>query len=174
MDILDRLLAHNKWATRILLEKCSAVSTEDYNREFEISLGTLHKTCSHTVGVMYVWASIIANDSPGEYRDLSKTCPTPNDLLAELHKAHEALVKATTTVRDENRLDEILEQVHPRTNMRYRFTRGSMATHVLTHGMHHRAQVLNILRRLGVDDLPDVDVLEWEIVESVGSRELAE
>jgi uncharacterized damage-inducible protein DinB len=39
--------------------------------------------------------------------------------------------------------------------------------HVTTHGMHHRAQCLNVLRRLEVpgvsDRLPDLDALEWQL-----------
>ena len=38
---------------------------------------------------------------------------------------------------------------------------------VATHGMHHRAQCLNMLRQLAVpgisDRLPEIDVLEWQI-----------
>jgi uncharacterized damage-inducible protein DinB len=41
-----------------------------------------------------------------------------------------------------------------------------MLAHVTTHGMHHRAQCLNMLRRLEVaglsDNLPELDVLEWQ------------
>jgi uncharacterized damage-inducible protein DinB len=49
----------------------------------------------------------------------------------------------------------------------YRFTLGAMLMHVTTHGMHHRAQCLNMLRRLalpGVSDrLPEIDVLDWQL-----------
>ncbi len=48
----------------------------------------------------------------------------------------------------------------------YCFSLGAMLMHVATHGVHHRAQCLNMLRRLGVqgvsDRLPDIDLLEWE------------
>lgn len=173
MDILDRLLSHNEWATRVLIERCGQLSSEDYHREMEIGLGTLHKTCAHIVGVMFVWGNMVATNSPGELRDLSQVCKGPNELLQELASAHSCLVNAGNGLRESDHLDEVFEMVHPRTNMRYRFTRGSMMTHVLTHGMHHRAQILQMLRQLGEKELPDVDVLEWEIVESVGSREPA-
>jgi uncharacterized damage-inducible protein DinB len=42
-----------------------------------------------------------------------------------------------------------------------------MLIHVTTHGMHHRAQCLNMLRQLAVpgisDRLPEIDVLEWQV-----------
>ena len=43
----------------------------------------------------------------------------------------------------------------------YTFSRGGVLTHVTTHGMHHRAQCLNMLRHLGVQPLPPSSVLEW-------------
>lgn len=175
MDILDRMLAHNLWATRVLLEQCKSLGTDEYNREFAIGVGTLHKTLAHIINAMNSWAAIMATGAPpAERRDLAAECSTPDDLLVELSRTHELLVASIDTIRNENLLDDISELVHPVTKMCYRFTRGTMATHVLTHGMHHRAQVLQMLRQLGREDLPDVDMLEWEVVESVGSREPAE
>ncbi len=52
----------------------------------------------------------------------------------------------------------------------YRFMLGAMLVHVTTHGMHHRAQCLNMLRRLALpgtrDRLPEIDVLEWAATRS--------
>src|SRR5258706_9805920 len=41
------------------------------------------------------------------------------------------------------------------------FTRGAAVMQVTTHGMHHRAQCLNMLRQLGVTPLPASSVAEW-------------
>ncbi len=41
------------------------------------------------------------------------------------------------------------------------FTRGGICAHVMTHSMHHRAQCLNMLRQLGVGDLPESSVFQW-------------
>ena len=46
----------------------------------------------------------------------------------------------------------------------YSFSRGAILTHVTTHGMHHRAQCMNILRTLGVDPLPPSSVMEWTMM----------
>ncbi len=42
----------------------------------------------------------------------------------------------------------------------FTFTRGAVITHVTTHGMHHRAQCLNMLRHLGVEQ-PMSAVIQW-------------
>jgi uncharacterized damage-inducible protein DinB len=41
-------------------------------------------------------------------------------------------------------------------------TYGGAIAHVITHSMHHRAQLLYILRQLGLNDRPEGDVLSWE------------
>jgi uncharacterized damage-inducible protein DinB len=43
-----------------------------------------------------------------------------------------------------------------------RKTYGGAIAHVITHSMHHRAQLLWMLRHLGVRGLPEGDVLSWE------------
>jgi uncharacterized damage-inducible protein DinB len=39
---------------------------------------------------------------------------------------------------------------------------GGGIAHVITHSMHHRAQLLYMLRKLGLEGLPEGDVLSWE------------
>jgi len=64
------------------------------------------------------------------------------------------------TVRDEGRWDDLFadtEEAVPRMK-----SLGGGIAHVITHSMHHRAQVLNMMRQLGVTDLIEGDVLGWE------------
>jgi len=56
-------------------------------------------------------------------------------------------------------LDE--QVVGSRGGKSYTFTRGGVITHVTTHGMHHRAQCLNMLRQMGIAPLPPSAVVEW-------------
>jgi uncharacterized damage-inducible protein DinB len=49
---------------------------------------------------------------------------------------------------------------------RYTFSKAAVLVHVCTHGMHHRAQCLNMLRRLNIpgmsDKLPDPSAVDWQ------------
>ena len=57
---------------------------------------------------------------------------------------------------DHNPVTEVLSGA--RGGRAYSFTRGAILTHVMTHGMHHRAQCLNMLRQLAVEPLPSSSV----------------
>lgn len=49
----------------------------------------------------------------------------------------------------------------------FTFSRAAAIVHVLTHGVHHRAQCLNMLRRLGRPLTGvDLDPIEWECVQT--------
>ena len=50
----------------------------------------------------------------------------------------------------------------------YAFPRGNVIVHVTTHGMHHRAQCVNMLRHIGINPLPQSSVLEWMIAQQYG------
>ncbi len=39
---------------------------------------------------------------------------------------------------------------------------GSVIAHLITHSMHHRAQVMYILEQLGVENVIEGDALGWE------------
>ncbi|MCA9007923.1 MAG: hypothetical protein KDA70_21820, partial [Planctomycetaceae bacterium] len=41
-------------------------------------------------------------------------------------------------------------------------TFGTALAHIITHSMHHRAQLLYLLRLSGVESLPEGDVFSWE------------
>ena len=67
------------------------------------------------------------------------------------------------THRIESRRRPLGEPVTRRTRdgRTIRLTRGAVLAHVATHGAHHRAQCLNMLRQLGVSPLPPTSVAEW-------------
>ena len=151
---LEILLAQNRWANRNLIEACSALSDEQFHQRFEMGPGSLHDTITHILGAMRGWGDMLAGR---EQRDRLETGGkrTPQELL-ELHDeiAGDFAASAAAHPTDESVSES-------RGGRDYTFTRGGVLTHVTTHGMHHRAQCLNMLRQLGVDPLPPSAVVEW-------------
>jgi uncharacterized damage-inducible protein DinB len=159
MTITDRFLQHNAWATRVLLERCRSLTSQQFHERFDIGPGSLHNTLRHVIGAMFRWADRIADRPVRESIEKNPQPQTPDELLALLAQAARELEEVVSSVDTEGRHDEMMQaEFGPE-----RFARGTAIVHVLTHGAHHRAQAINMLRRLGMADLPVLDGITWEL-----------
>lgn len=81
-------------------------------------------------------------------------------LARRLSRASGDLAELARRVQDEGRLDDrwldVLDE--PPCWKTY----GGALTHVVTHSMHHRAQLIHMLHRLSVQDVLEGDALSWE------------
>ena len=152
---LDVLLAHDRWATRNILEACAALSPEQFHQRFEMGPGSLHDTTTHILGAMRGWGDMLASREQRPRLEQGGGPRTPHELLALLEEIGDNFGESAR----QHPLDELVSG--SRGGKTYTFVRGAVLTHVTTHGMHHRAQCLNMLRHLGVSPLPASSVLEW-------------
>ena len=167
-DLLDTLLSHDAWATRELLRFCERLDEASWHRRFEIGPGSLHDALTHVVGAMLRWADRL-DGAPRVIRPSIETSQrrTPSELLALLDQASKDLHASASRARTRGlgTMQEVVLAGVP-----YRPSLGTMLVHVATHGAHHRAQCLNMLRHLGVpgiaDSLPDLDAIAWSIAET--------
>jgi uncharacterized damage-inducible protein DinB len=176
---LDILLAHNRWATRLILEKCRALSQEQFHKPFPIGPGDrggLHAILTHVVSAMGRWSDRIAGrpvrltlerPPPGREQPADSKDRTPDELLAILDRATEDLRAVIADARRRGLGALVVgEFVTPQGPKKFAFTTGCAITHVLTHGHYHRAQCQNILRQLNItgisDTLADIDVCDWQ------------
>jgi uncharacterized damage-inducible protein DinB len=150
---LDILLAHNQWATRQVLLACEKLTSEQFHQQFPIGTGSLHDAVTHILSAMRAWNDMLAGHAARPR--LEGTRRTVGELLAWLDELSMELSRSATAFP----LEHLVTAT--RGGKEYTFTRGGILTHVTTHGMHHRAQCLNMLRQLGVDPLPPSSVLEW-------------
>lgn len=165
MGLLDRLLGHDAWTTRRLLVICQSLSDEQLDREFDIGHRTVRATLAHIVRNVDVWSRLMAGRPVSE---------PPGTSIAELTAWHKqaaaelAVVARHAALRNawDNRFLDVLDDPP------IEKTLGGGIAHVITHSMHHRAQLLYMLRRLGMQNLPEVDVLSWE--QQTGSVSLRE
>jgi uncharacterized damage-inducible protein DinB len=156
-DPLEILLAFDQWATRQILEACTPLRDEQFHQRFEIGPGSLHAATTHILGAMQIWTQILAGQEPGPRLEEDGRKRTPAELMALL----ESYTRNLAEQAHRRPLEETVSRV--RDGKTYHFTRGSVLMQVLTHGMHHRAQCLNMLRHLGVKPLPPSSVTEWTI-----------
>jgi uncharacterized damage-inducible protein DinB len=152
---LDILLEHDKWATRQILLTCEKLTPDQFARNFEIGPGSLQATLTHMIAAMATWTDTLAQRPNRPRIDQSGARYSPGQLLQLLDESTGELM----AIANKHRLEETVTRTREGTE--YSFTRGAVITHVATHGMHHRAQCLNMLKQLGVKPLPLSSVAEW-------------
>jgi uncharacterized damage-inducible protein DinB len=102
---------------------------------------------------MQIWTDRLAGRAMRPRLDANPR--TVGELLALLDELSMELARAAAAFP----LDHTIAMT--RDGKEFTFTRGGVLVHVTTHGMHHRAQCLNMLRQLGVQPLPLSSVIEW-------------
>jgi uncharacterized damage-inducible protein DinB len=162
MDLRLIPFRHNAWATRALLDACRPLAHEQFHSHFEIGCGTLHDTFVHIIGAMDRWAERIG-DMPLSPSPEGTKKFNIDELSAMLDRAASKLESVAQRMIDENRLDDMMEFPAGEGQPPYRFHRSTAMVHVTTHGMHHRAQIFNMLRQLGHKQTIDGDPVEWEL-----------
>lgn len=181
-DPYDILLGHNRWAIRELLTRSRALTEAEFHQRFDIGPGSLHDTLTHMIGAMARWADRIEGRTlrssierraggpeilaPADTPDTTPWvdyAPTPrrsaDELLAMLDLVAADFAAVVSRVRPH------LAEVRTWTfgSESYQFNVAAAIIHVTNHGMHHRAQCMNMLKRLGKPVNADLDELEWQV-----------
>ena len=160
MDLLDRLLDHDAWTTRQLLLCCRDLSDEQLDREFDIGQRTVLATLVHIIRNVEVWSDLMSGQPVRADQGARPQGRSIAVLITRLERAAADLKRVARAVAQRSGWDErwVDRLDSPPTEKTY----GGGIAHVLTHSVHHRAQLLYMLRRLGVEGLPEGDVLSWE------------
>ena len=160
MDLLDRLLGHDEWTTHRLLTLAGTLDDELLDVDFDMGHRTVRATASHIIRNLEVWSDLMAGrpvrpkpGSDGEDRTIAS-------LIARHDRAAADLATLARGVADRGGWDE--RWLDTLDDPPAEKTLGGAIAHVLTHSMHHRAQLIHMLRRLGAKDMPEGDVLGWE------------
>jgi len=155
MDLFDRLLGHDAWTTRLLLDRCRELTDAQLDQDIDIGHRTVRRTFDHLIWNMQAWGNEMAGLPMGE-----RGGDSLDELIARLDAAAAHLAATARNIADRGAWDETWAP--PNDGPPVERTYGGTIAHVLTHSMHHRAQVLYMLRVLGLGDLPEGDVLSWE------------
>jgi uncharacterized damage-inducible protein DinB len=157
MDLLDRLLGHDSWTTRQLLNVAGTLSDQQLDQPFDIAHRTVRRTLEHMIWNIECWTDLMKGTGV-------RSRPAPNPSIAVLSQRHESasseLIQFARRVVDQHRLDETFMDTLDDPPKEKSF--GGVIVHLATHGMHHRAQLLFMFRRLGLKNLPEGDALTWE------------
>ena len=155
MDLLDRLLGHDIWTTRQLLLQAQNFSPEQLDQQFEIDQRSVRQCFEHIIENIESWCDLMA---ARPVRDLNDD--SIEGLLQRLSAAGRDFALIAREIRREQRWDAVYTDVidQPPTQKTY----GGTIGHLITHSMHHRAQIMLMFERLGYHEHLEGDLLSWE------------
>jgi uncharacterized damage-inducible protein DinB len=146
LNTINALFRHFDWAQEKMLAAAAGISKEDLNRPFDIGPGTLRKALHHIHDAERVWLERCTHNPAA-----TVSAPDENAPITDIRK------HATEVAAKRKSFLESLKE--PDADRPITFTRrGETATAILrhiivqvcNHGMHHRAQAVNMMRALGV------------------------
>ncbi len=165
MNLTHRLIDHDLWLTRRLLEKAVTLTAAQLDAPlvkpeqpvpFDGVEQTLRDVLARIVFTKEVWVAAVLGRQLPDTQDNRATA-----LLQRMEAAFgefRALVQRVDTENlwDAEFVDMICEPPE-------RFTYGSMIAHVITFAAYRRTVALQAMARLGVTDLGYGDPIEWEM-----------
>src|SRR5918998_3272743 len=102
MDLLDRLLGHDRWATDQLLDLSRGLTDAQLVQEFDIGHRTLRATFEHMIINVGFWTALMAGQ-PVDAQRVDRSLVA----LIELHeRSYAAFATLARRGCDEQRLDE--------------------------------------------------------------------
>jgi uncharacterized damage-inducible protein DinB len=155
MPLIRRYCQFGDWAMNKVLTEAKTLADQELNRPFEIGPGTLRKTLHHICDAERWW---YANWTQGP----SKFEVLPDDLpIASFLETWQQ----TTRRRDEwlanQSPDDLSRKITAMPGgIPVHFRAGESVIQLCGHGTHHRAQCVNLLRRLGLTP-PAIDYIIW-------------
>ncbi len=153
MDLFDRMLGHDRWTTDRYLALSQNLSHAQLDREFDIGLRTLRQTFDHIILNIEFWTGLMEGTPIADEPQHASV----EDMIARHARAYDQFEEGAREFAAAGSLDESFVD-HYSIQQRC----GATILHVVLHNAQHRGEGLHILRRLGLEHLPDGDPQAWE------------
>lgn len=135
------------------MPSATAAADAQLDQEFDIGHRTLRNTFDHMNLVVRFWTGMMV----GQSVPYASNRAAVDDLLTQHARAYDQFETVAREFVAAGRLDETFVDHY---DVRQSF--GATILHVIDHNVQHRGEVLHILQRLGVPDLPEGNPQEWE------------
>ena len=157
-EILQQLAAYNIWANALLMEILKKLPRELHQKEIPSSFNSLEKTVLHMWNAESVW---------WQRMKLQERIIGPmENFNGKMEYAIEGL---TLQNKQWNEWINKAQEHHLEHVFQYQNFKGEqfkqpiyqMLLHLFNHGTYHRGQIVNMLRQLGVEKIPQTDFIVW-------------
>lgn len=157
-DILSQFATYNLWANQKLLDVILAMTEEKQNQEVPGSFKNLYSTVLHMWDAESIWWQrmklqeriiVPGENFNGTMKDIADGLMQQNILWTEwVNHASDQSLEHVFQYRNSKK-EQFKQPVY------------QMILHVFNHGTYHRGQLVNILRQLGIEKIPQTDFIVW-------------
>jgi uncharacterized damage-inducible protein DinB len=150
-------VAHGTWAWGRVIDSAAHLPTDAVERDLGIGPGGLRVTIAHAIEVMFFFAACFDGREYTEAPDFAERSATLEGLRGLLAEAHAALHDAMLGACSRGLTGPV---AWPGGDVPFMPAEAAVAQ-VFDHATLHRAQCVNMLKRLGVLPLPDLDPMSY-------------
>jgi uncharacterized damage-inducible protein DinB len=151
------LFRYSDWANGRLLEAAGPIDHAALDRPFDMGPGSLRRTLLHLWAGESVWVQRWQGRTETPWPDEAERVEVGaiRERLAEVYRVRDGFVGGLSDA-------DLRRAVCYRDSKGGRFTAslGDMMTQMIVHSIHHRAQAVNMLRRLEAG-APELDYMMW-------------
>ncbi len=178
VELLKRLHQHRTWVNHHLLTVAGQLSEDQLSSPFQIGQGSIWKSLVHLYAAEYVWLeALLGNENPLAQGDLPGKLPGNQQGegrisgLAELREKWSVLDQRWSEYLASltpNGLDDLVSKkiTSSGPGKRLATRRVDVLLHVSTHAHYTAAQVVNMFRQSGVENLPDTMLISLARLEA--------
>lgn len=157
-ELLKQLAAYNIWAHQKITDVIVALPEEKQLAKVPSSFDSLHKTLLHMWDSESIWWQRLklherfvspSDNFKGATRDVV------NGLLSQSR-----LWEGWVTNASDLAIQHVFEYRNSKKELN-KMAVYQLLIHVFNHGTYHRGQLINMLRQLGIDKLPQTDFSAW-------------
>jgi uncharacterized damage-inducible protein DinB len=157
-ELLQQLSVYNRWANGLLKEVIIALPEEKQLQQIPSSFDSLHKTVLHMWDAESIWWQRLKLQERIIIQSESFTGNT-KEVIHELLLQNQQWIDFITNAQERQLLHEFIY----RNSKREQFKQPAfqMLLHLFNHGTYHRGQLVNMLRQLGIEKIPQTDFIFW-------------
>lgn len=157
-EILTQLSLYNAWANQLLLDTIVALPEEKQRQQVPSSFNSLFKTVLHMLDAESIWWQRLklqerivrpSDEFRGDMNALSQA------LLGQDRKWQEWVQNAS-----EVQLQHVFQYQNSKREQ-FKQPVHQMLMHLFNHNTYHRGQLVNMLRQLGIEQIPATDFIVW-------------
>jgi uncharacterized damage-inducible protein DinB len=157
IDSIQAFLNYSDWANDQILRAAAVLPDAQLDQSFDMGRGSLRKTLVHVWAGEHVWVQRWQGRTETPWPDEEERVgvaalaerfePVVRQRNAFLATVHDAALSRVVTYRDSK-------------GSLFQAALGDMMMQMIVHSIHHRAQAVNMLRRVGAA-APELDYMMW-------------